>query len=95
MASVCAGSLALYDAGVPLCAPAAGVAVGLVTRYDDAGHIADYRIQTDLLVGNHLAYSFLRDCCSEQCECVRKDVVSVLYQSLLHRPSSRTDVHGK
>ncbi|CAG9128227.1 unnamed protein product [Plutella xylostella] len=50
MASVCAGSLALYDAGVPLCAPAAGVAVGLVTRHDDAGHIADYRILTDLLV---------------------------------------------
>ncbi|XP_048486097.1 polyribonucleotide nucleotidyltransferase 1, mitochondrial [Plutella xylostella] len=49
MASVCAGSLALYDAGVPLSAPAAGVAVGLVTRYDDAGHIADYRILTDLL----------------------------------------------
>ncbi|CAG9128218.1 unnamed protein product [Plutella xylostella] len=49
MASVCAGSLALYDAGVPLCAPAAGVAVGLVTRHDDAGHIADYRILTDLL----------------------------------------------
>ncbi|CAG9128221.1 unnamed protein product [Plutella xylostella] len=54
MASVCAGSLALYDAGVPLCAPAAGVAVGLVTRYDDAGHIADYRILTDLLVNSVL-----------------------------------------
>jgi polyribonucleotide nucleotidyltransferase len=31
MASVCAGSLALFDAGVPLKAPVAGVSVGLVT----------------------------------------------------------------
>ena len=30
MASVCGGTLALLDAGVPLAAPAAGVAVGLV-----------------------------------------------------------------
>ncbi|XP_050354461.1 polyribonucleotide nucleotidyltransferase 1, mitochondrial isoform X1 [Nymphalis io] len=43
MASVCAGSLALLDAGVALAAPAAGVAVGLVTRDND------YRILTDLL----------------------------------------------
>lgn len=48
MASVCAGSLALLDAGVPLAAAAAGVAVGLVSRGD--GHIEDYRILTDLLV---------------------------------------------
>ena len=32
MASICGGSLALLDAGVPLSASAAGVAVGLVTR---------------------------------------------------------------
>jgi polyribonucleotide nucleotidyltransferase len=44
MASVCGGSLALLDAGVPLSAAAAGVAVGLVTRAHD------YRILTDLLV---------------------------------------------
>jgi polyribonucleotide nucleotidyltransferase len=31
MASACAGSLALYDAGVPLKAPVAAVSVGLVT----------------------------------------------------------------
>ena len=49
MASVCAGSLAMYDAGVALSAAAAGVAVGLVTRMED-GHVADYRILTDLLV---------------------------------------------
>uniref|UniRef100_A0A2A4JVY3 polyribonucleotide nucleotidyltransferase n=1 Tax=Heliothis virescens TaxID=7102 RepID=A0A2A4JVY3_HELVI len=49
MASVCGGSLALMDAGVALTAPAAGVAIGLVSRPDDTGHVADYRILTDLL----------------------------------------------
>ncbi|XP_026756596.2 polyribonucleotide nucleotidyltransferase 1, mitochondrial [Galleria mellonella] len=48
MASVCGGSLALLDAGVALSAPAAGVAIGLVSRYDGS-QIADYRILTDLL----------------------------------------------
>lgn len=32
MASVCAGTLALMDAGVPLTAPVAGIALGLVTK---------------------------------------------------------------
>ncbi|KAL3287573.1 hypothetical protein HHI36_002041 [Cryptolaemus montrouzieri] len=50
MASVCGGSLALMDAGVPVNAAAAGVAIGLVTRYDDDNKdIKDYRILTDLL----------------------------------------------
>ncbi|XP_050664191.1 polyribonucleotide nucleotidyltransferase 1, mitochondrial isoform X2 [Leptidea sinapis] len=49
MASVCGGSLALLDAGVPLSAPAAGVAIGLVSTPDERGHVADYRILTDLL----------------------------------------------
>lgn len=49
MASVCGGSLALMDAGVPLGGPAAGVAVGLVSKADENGHMADYRILTDLL----------------------------------------------
>lgn len=53
MASVCGGSLALMDAGVPITTPAAGVAIGLVTKYDeDKKEIVDYRILTDLLVGN-------------------------------------------
>lgn len=52
MASVCGGSLALMDAGVPVASHAAGVAIGLVTRYenDDTKHISDYRILTDILV---------------------------------------------
>nr|CAI5850262.1 unnamed protein product [Callosobruchus analis] len=43
MATVCGGSLALMDAGVPLTSPAAGVAIGLVTRYNE------YQILTDIL----------------------------------------------
>lgn len=52
MASVCGGSLALMDAGVPLTSPAAGVAMGLVTRYEneDCKDLQDYRILTDILV---------------------------------------------
>lgn len=52
MASVCGGSLALMDAGVKVKEPAAGVAMGLVTRTDAAtGDVTDYKILTDLLVG--------------------------------------------
>ncbi|XP_014094540.3 polyribonucleotide nucleotidyltransferase 1, mitochondrial [Bactrocera oleae] len=51
MASVCGGSMALMDAGVPVTAPAAGVAIGLVTKYEnnDTKHMSDYRILTDIL----------------------------------------------
>lgn len=51
MATVCAGSLALMDAGIQITAPAAGVAIGLVTKYEneDTKHIEDYRILTDQL----------------------------------------------
>ena len=43
MATVCAGSLALMDAGVPIKAPVAGVAMGLVMEGDK------YAILTDIL----------------------------------------------
>ncbi|XP_064600913.1 polyribonucleotide nucleotidyltransferase 1, mitochondrial-like [Liolophura sinensis] len=51
MASVCGGSLALMDAGVPVSDPAAGVAIGLVTRYnpDKPTDIKDYKVLTDIL----------------------------------------------
>ncbi|KAG7200165.1 hypothetical protein KM043_000600 [Ampulex compressa] len=51
MASICGGSLALLDAGVPILAPAAGVAIGLMTKYSEADKktIEDYRILTDIL----------------------------------------------
>uniref|UniRef100_A0A7E4VRV7 polyribonucleotide nucleotidyltransferase n=1 Tax=Panagrellus redivivus TaxID=6233 RepID=A0A7E4VRV7_PANRE len=43
MASACVGSLAMYDAGVPLKAPVAGVAIGMVSN--DEGK---YAVLTDL-----------------------------------------------
>ena len=51
MASVCGGSLALMDAGVPISSPVAGVAIGLVTNTDpETNEIKDYEILTDILV---------------------------------------------
>ncbi|XP_052119931.1 polyribonucleotide nucleotidyltransferase 1, mitochondrial isoform X6 [Frankliniella occidentalis] len=49
MATVCGGSMALLDAGVPISAMASGVAMGLVTRCQPDGEIEDYRILTDIL----------------------------------------------
>ncbi|KAG6392489.1 hypothetical protein SASPL_146711 [Salvia splendens] len=50
MASVCAGSLALMDAGIPLREHVAGLSVGLISETDPAtGEIKDYRILTDIL----------------------------------------------
>ncbi|EPS73358.1 hypothetical protein M569_01398 [Genlisea aurea] len=50
MASVCAGSMALMDAGIPLLEHVAGLSVGLVSVTDPStGEIADYRILTDIL----------------------------------------------
>ena len=43
MASVCGSTLALMDAGVPIKAPVAGVAMGLIT--DETGR---YKILTDI-----------------------------------------------
>ncbi|VDP20667.1 unnamed protein product, partial [Soboliphyme baturini] len=51
MASVCGGSLALMDAGVPVRCPVAGVAVGLVTRMQDDtsnNQVKDFRLLTDI-----------------------------------------------
>ncbi len=44
MASVCGGSLAMMDAGVPLKSPVAGVAMGLILEDD-----GDYAVLTDIL----------------------------------------------
>jgi polyribonucleotide nucleotidyltransferase len=44
-ASICAGTLALMDAGVPIKDLVAGVAMGLITNDDDG---SDYRILTDI-----------------------------------------------
>ena len=49
MASVCAGTMALLDAGVPLKRPVAGISVGLVTEMDDSGNIKDYKRLLDII----------------------------------------------
>ncbi|KAF5479635.1 hypothetical protein F2P56_000442 [Juglans regia] len=50
MATVCGGSMALMDAGIPLREHVAGISVGLVSEVDlSTGTIKDYRILTDIL----------------------------------------------
>ncbi|CAJ2665344.1 unnamed protein product [Trifolium pratense] len=50
MATVCGGSLALMDAGIPVREHVAGVSVGLVSELDPCtSEIVDYRILTDIL----------------------------------------------
>ena len=58
MATVCGGSMALMDAGVPIKSSVAGVAMGLVTKYsgNNPEEIEDYRILTDILVMDLLLY---------------------------------------
>ena len=41
MASVCGGSMAMMDAGVPITAPVAGIAMGLIKEGDDVAIISD------------------------------------------------------
>ena len=41
MASVCGGSMAMMDAGIPLTAPVAGIAMGLIKEGDDIAIISD------------------------------------------------------
>ncbi|HEX2165157.1 MAG TPA: polyribonucleotide nucleotidyltransferase, partial [Thermoanaerobaculia bacterium] len=47
MASVCGGSLALFDAGVPMLSPVAGVAMGLIKRDDEFAVLTDIAGQED------------------------------------------------
>ncbi len=49
MASVCGGTLALMDAGVPISAPVAGISCGLVTLPDENGKIVKHVILTDII----------------------------------------------
>ncbi|MBP7826063.1 MAG: polyribonucleotide nucleotidyltransferase [Verrucomicrobia bacterium] len=49
MATVCGGSLALMDAGIPLKAAVAGISIGICTEYNDAREIARYQLLTDIL----------------------------------------------
>ncbi|MGA0133548.1 MAG: polyribonucleotide nucleotidyltransferase [Opitutales bacterium] len=48
MASVCGGTLALLDAGVPIKAPVAGISCGLVTEEQD-GRVVRHKVLTDII----------------------------------------------
>jgi polyribonucleotide nucleotidyltransferase len=48
MATICGGTLALMDAGVPLFAPVAGISIGLVSENNSEGQIARYQLLTDI-----------------------------------------------
>lgn len=49
MASVCAGTMALLDAGVPLIRPVGGISVGLVTEKNTDGSIGSYKMLLDII----------------------------------------------
>jgi polyribonucleotide nucleotidyltransferase len=49
MASVCGGTLALMDAGVPMIRPVAGISVGICTELDGSRKISKYQLLTDII----------------------------------------------
>ncbi len=49
MASVCGGTLALLDAGVPMIRPVAGISIGICTDLDANKKIARYKLLTDII----------------------------------------------
>ncbi|HKM58408.1 MAG TPA: polyribonucleotide nucleotidyltransferase [Chthoniobacterales bacterium] len=48
MASVCAGAMALMDAGVPIRKPVGGISIGLVTEFE-GDHLKRYTTLTDII----------------------------------------------
>jgi polyribonucleotide nucleotidyltransferase len=49
MASVCGGTLALMDAGVPMIRPVAGISIGICTELDANKKISKYQLLTDII----------------------------------------------
>ena len=49
MASVCGGTLALMDAGVPMIRPVAGISIGICTELDADKKISKYQLLTDII----------------------------------------------
>jgi len=49
MATVCGGSLAMMDAGVPMARPVAGISIGLCTEHDDKDRISRHKLLTDII----------------------------------------------
>ncbi|EEF57348.1 polyribonucleotide nucleotidyltransferase, partial [Pedosphaera parvula] len=49
MASVCGGTLALMDAGVPMIRPVAGISIGMCTEHDAVDKISAYKLLSDII----------------------------------------------
>ncbi|MEM6910475.1 MAG: polyribonucleotide nucleotidyltransferase [Verrucomicrobiota bacterium] len=49
MATVCAGTMSLLDAGVPLKAPVAGISAGLVTEFNEDGSLKEHKVLLDII----------------------------------------------
>jgi polyribonucleotide nucleotidyltransferase len=49
MATVCAASLALMDAGIPIIRPVAGISVGICTSHSADGALERYKLLTDII----------------------------------------------
>jgi len=49
MATVCGGTLALMDAGVPIIRPVAGISIGICTIYGSDKKISQYKLLTDII----------------------------------------------
>ncbi len=49
MATVCGGTLALMDAGVPMIRPVAGISIGICTEYGGDKKISRYQLLTDII----------------------------------------------
>ena len=72
IATVCGGSLALFDAGVPLLRTVGGVACGLIARCgsgDKRGDVTEHRVMTDLLV---------RSDCTRSCSHLQRRIHTVI-----------------
>ena len=49
MATVCGGTLALMDAGVPMIRPVAGISIGICAEHDEMDKICRYKLLTDII----------------------------------------------
>src|SRR5215831_17381086 len=49
MATVCGGSLAMMDAGIPMIRPVGGISIGLCTEYNDQHQISQFKLLTDII----------------------------------------------
>ena len=100
MASVCAGTMSLLAAGVPLKRPVAGISVGLVTEQNDQHEITSYKTLLDI-IGSEDFYGdmdFKLCCTSEGVTGYQLDLklpgipLSILEEAIHVAKAGRTDV---